>query len=460
MNNLYPPGPKSKSPVGIIRAMRDKRLDFLVENRQLYGDFVHFQIGSRHFYQLNNPESIQYVLVKYPEKFQKSPTLKKTTRQSIGQGLLTSDGDLHKRQRRLVQPAFHHNRIAAYADVMVDYTTDMLHEWQTGNELDMAQEMMRLTMRIVSKTLFDADVSDEADSIGAAITVGIETTSQRVVQPIHLPDWLPTPKNRERRRSAEIVDSTVMGMINERRAAGEDKGDLLSMLLLAVDDDDGGTMTNQQVHDEAMTLFIAGHETTANALAWTLYLLSQNPDAEARLVAELDHVLNGRTPTMADLPKLIYTDQVVKESMRLYPPAYIVSRQAMEAIELEGYVIPNNSIVLLSPYVLHHDARFFPEPERFLPERFAPGYEKNLPKYAYFPFGGGPRVCIGNQFAMMEANLILATIVQKYHLSLLKGQSVQINPVITLRPTGLRMAVAARETAVLSPELSLAEANN
>lgn len=449
MPAIYPPGPTTRLPFGNIRRLQKGRLKFLVANRDDYGDIVHFQVATRHFYQLNHPDAIQYVLVKHPEQMNKSPALKRSTRQAIGQGLLTSDGEFHKRQRRLVQPAFHSKRIAAYADVMVDFTQAMLENWQTGDERDIAREMMKLTMRIVSKTLFDADVSNDADSIGAAITVGIETVAQRITQPLHLPDWLPTPKNRVRRRSAQIIEKTVMGMINERRASGEDKGDLLSMLLLAVDEQDGGQMTNQQVRDEAMTLFIAGHETTANALAWTLYLLAQNPDVEAKLLAELATVLHGRSPKMTDLPHLVYTDMVIKEAMRLYPPAFVITREVAEDIELHGYPIKKGSILLMSQYVIHRDARFFPEPEQFMPERFAPGYDDHLPKYAYFPFGGGPRVCIGNQFAQMEAVLVLATMMQSFHLSLIPGQVIEPDPLITLRPKhGIRMALTIRETAL------------
>ncbi|MEO8607033.1 MAG: cytochrome P450 [Chloroflexota bacterium] len=452
MAQTYPPGPKSTVPLGNIRLLQKERLNFLTTNREKYGDIVHFQLGKRHFYQLNDPDSIQYVLVKHPEMVNKSPALKNTTRQTIGQGMLTSDGEFHKRQRRLVQPAFHSKRIAAYADIMVNYTRDMLDEWHGDDEREISHEMMKLTMRIVSKTLFDADVSEDADSIGGAITIGIQSAAERITQPIHLPDWMPTRKNRQRRHSAQIIEKAVMGMIDERRALGEDKGDLLSMLLLAVDEADGGQMTNRQVRDEAMTLFIAGHETTANALAWALYLLSQNPDADAKLYEELHSVLGGRTPTMAVLPKLVYTDMVVKETMRMYPPAFAITREVAAAFELNGYAIPKGSILLMSQYVMHHDPRYFPEPDRFQPERFAPEYEDHLPKYAYFPFGGGPRICIGNQFAQMEAVLVLATIMESFHMSLMPGQTIVPSPLITLRPKyGLQMTLTAREPAV-SPE--------
>jgi cytochrome P450 len=435
MSNRYPPGPKARFPLGQLRWFRgDKRIAFLMSNRQLYGDIVHFALAGRHIYQLNHPDYVQYVLVKHPEKFHKSPALKRNTRQSIGQGLLTSEGDFHKRQRRLVQPAFHHKRIASYADVMVRYTQDMLAGWGDGVTVNITHEMMKLTMRIVAKTLFDADVSGEADAIGNAITIGIETTGKRITQPLHLPDWLPTRTNRERRAAAQVLEATIMGMINQRRASGEDKGDLLSMLLLAVDEEDGGQMTNKQVRDEAMTLFIAGHETTANALAWALYLLAENPAVEAKLVAELQTVLGECPPTLADLPALPYTEMVVKETLRLYPPAWAVTRQAIEAVEIGGYSIPKGSICLLSQYVMHRDPRYFDDPDCFQPERFAPGYEDRIPRYAYFPFGGGPRVCIGNQFAMMEASLILATLMQRLHLALVPGQTIVPEPLITLRP--------------------------
>jgi cytochrome P450 len=430
-----------------MRVLQKERLNFLLSNRDLYGDIVHFQVGPKHFYQLNNPESIQYVLVKHPEQVNKSPALKSTTRESIGQGLLTNDGEFHKRQRRLVQPAFHSKRIAAYADVMVDFTRNMLEDWHTSDERDIHHEMMKLTMRIVSKALFDSDVSDDADSIGEAITVGIETAAQRITQPLHLPDWLPTPKNLKRRRSRQIVERAVMGMINERRTSAKDEGDLLSMLLMAVDEEDGGQMTNKQVRDEAMTLFIAGHETTANALTWALYLLAQHPDVESKLLDELRTVLNDRLPTMADLHHLNYADMVLKEVIRLYPPAFAVTREAADDFELDGYRIRKGGILLMSQYVMHRDSRYVPEPERFLPERFAPGYEEHLPKYSYLPFGGGPRICIGNQFAQMEANLVLATIMQRFHLTLIPRQHIEPDPLITLRPKpAIRMRLVAHKS--------------
>jgi cytochrome P450 len=346
----------------------------------------------------------------------------------------------------LVQPAFHYKRIANYADVMVDYTRQMLDTWSNGETLNIAQEMMKLTMRIVGKTLFDADVSDQADSIGAAITIGIESAGERITRIIQPPDWLPTPKNRKRRHAAQVVENTIMGFINERRASGEDKGDLLSMLLMAVDEEDGGQMTNKQVRDEAITLFIAGHETTANALAWAVYLLAQHPEIEAKLANEIQAVLGDKPATIADLARLPYNEMVVKEAMRLYPPAWIISREAQDDIEIGGYPIQKGSILLMSMWVMHHHPKYWEDPEIFNPERFAPGWEDRVPKYAYFPFGGGPRICIGNQFAMMEAQLVLATIMQHYHMKLVPGQTITPDPMITLRPNqGIQMQLTERE---------------
>jgi cytochrome P450 len=449
---LYPPGPKGTFPGGVLGHMQKRRLDFLLETARTYGDIAHFRIGPRHVYLLNHPDYIHYVLVEAPEKFNKSPALKSNTRKSIGQGLLTSEGDFHKRQRRLAQPAFHHKRIAAYGDLMVDYTRRMLDTWQPGEQRNIAHEMTNLTMQIVARTLFDADVSDDMDSIGRAISIGIETVGQRVTQPFYLPDWIPTPKNRERQQAARVLETTIMDIINRRREAGEDRGDLLSMLLLAVDDEDGPTgtsfgrgMTDKQVRDEVMTLFIAGHETTANTLAWTLYLLAQHPEVEAKLTAELDAVLDGRLPAMQDLPALRYTDMVIQESMRLYPPAWIISREVMEDITIGDYDIARGSIVIMSQYVMHHHPRYFDEPARFLPERFAEGWDERIPRYAYFPFGGGPRICIGNSFAMMEAALVLATIMQRVHLAIVPGQQIEPEPLVTLRPRhGIEMAIMSR----------------
>lgn len=448
MTQPYPPGPKGQFLIGSLRDFQGaNRIPFMEQCHRDYGDIVHLMLLKRHVYLLFHPDTIHTVLVKEARKFHKSPMLKKATEKVIGEGILTSDGDFHKRQRRLVAPAFHAQRIAAYADTMVAYTLDMLDDWNDGDTLDIDEAMMKLTMRIVGKTLFDTDVSHDADNIGHAITIGIETAAKRVTQPLHVPDWLPTSANRERQRAGEILEQTIRTMIDDRRATGEDRGDLLSMLLLS-EDEDGNRMSDKEARDEAMTLFIAGHETTANALTWTLYLLAQHPAIVAKLREELDTVLGDRPPTMNDLRALTYTEMVIKEGMRLYPPAWIMTRMAVEDVEVGDYTIAAGSVVILSPWVMHRDERYWDIPLEFRPERFE--NEDAIAKYAYFPFGGGPRVCIGNSFAMMEANLLLATIMQHYDVELLPGQKIEPEPLITLRPKhGIRMRLKHRQPAPL-----------
>ena len=452
MKKAYPPGPAGYPLVGNLPQIQSNRLKLLVDNRDRFGDMVYMRMANRDLYQLNHPEYIQYVLVKGAEKFHKSPMLKRITGPLLGQGLLTSEDDFHRQQRKLVQPAFHHHRISSYADVMVNLTVQMLDSWQSGMEPDAHEAMMNLTMAIVARTLFDTDVTSDATAIGEAISFAIADASQNMTRPLQLPGWLPTPRNRQRSQTQTLLKSAIMNIIDERRRSGEDRGDLLSMLLLAQDEDSGAQLSDQQVHDEAMTLFIAGHETTANALSWALYLLSLHPQVEAKLLDELQAVLGGRVPTMADLRQLTYTDMVIKETMRLYPPAWMITRIAKEDVEIGGYAVVAGSIVLVSQYVMHHHPYYWERPEEFQPERFAEEWDQSIPKFAYFPFGGGPRVCIGNSFAMMEATLVLATIMQRYHLSLAPGQTIEMEPLITLRPKG-KMRMIASEREVLTANL-------
>jgi len=364
----------------------------------------------------------------------------------LGKGILTSDGDFHRQQRRLVQPAFHPHRVEAYASTMVNYTNDVISGWRSGDVLDIDDVMMNLTMKIVSKTLFDADVSDTANEVGEAIKVLQALSVEDFKAGFMLPIWIPTTRNRQIRNSIKVMDKTVSLFINDRRESGEDKGDLLSMLLMAQNEDDGSRMTDQQVRDEAVTLFAAGHETTSNALTWTWYLLSQNPDVDRKLYAELESILNGRSPTMKDLANLTYTQAVIQEALRLYPPAWILmTRTPLEPIQMNGYRIDPGEWIWMSPYVTHRNPEYFVDPERFDPDRFLFTREPALPKYAYFPFGGGPRVCIGNSFALMEARLILATIAQQFQLQHVPGQEIVPEPEITLRSrNGLRVTLIER----------------
>lgn len=442
----YPPGPTGKFPGGSLNHFRDHRLDFVMDVARNYGPAVHFRFLNRHVYFFNEPEQVHEVLVKHADAFYKTPLLKRSAARTIGDGLLTSEADFHHRQRRMMQPAFHHQRIAGYTQIMTERAEAALDQWTDGATVDIHAAMEQLTLDIVSRTLFGADVMEDASVIGEAVEQSLRWVMKRNLNPMQLPDWIPTPDNREGQRLADVLNTIVLRIIEARRKEGNhDHGDLLSMLLLARDEDDGGGMDDDQVREEAMTLFIAGHETTANALTWTLMLLAQHPDVLAKLQSEVD-TLGGRTPTMADLPTLPYTDQVMKEGMRLYPPAWIISRIAVKSVTVGGWPLKKDNIVLVSPYTMHRHPTYFPDPERFQPERFAGDFESRIPRYAYFPFGGGPRVCIGNNFALMEARLLLACIVQRFSFDLLPGQNLTPEPLITLRPhAGLKMRVHVRQ---------------
>jgi cytochrome P450 len=400
-----------------------------------YGDIVTMRYYNFRVYFVSHPDFIEQVLVTDNRKFIKGRILRKN-RQLFGNGLLTSEGDFWLRQRRLAQPAFHRGRIATYADTMVRYASRMASEWRGGEERDIHAEMMRLTLSIVAKTLFDADVDREAKRVGHALEAIMHLNSD-FRKLILTPTWLPTPRKVRATIATAKLNRIIYRFIEERRAAGNDNGDLLSMLL-AARDDDGSRMTDRQLRDESITIFLAGHETTANALSWTWMLLAQNPDVEAKLHEELDRVLGGRTPTIDDLPNLRYTGLVVTESMRLYPPAWGMARIAIEDTEVAGYPIPKGCGVSLAQWVVHRDPRWFDAPLEFRPERWEGDLAKRLPRFAYFPFGGGPRQCIGNNFAVMEATLLLATLAQQFRISLVPGKEIIPAASITLRPkTGI-----------------------
>lgn len=444
---IQPPGPKTPlqrvGSLGQLVAFRRDPPGFLLRMAEKYGDVVHMRFGRRHVYLLNNPADIEAVLVSQQRKFVKGSALQ-ATRRVLGKGLLTSEGDYHLRQRRLIQPIFHRQRIAAYGEAMAPAALALSARWSDGQVLDMHEAMMALTLSIVGKTLFGTEVESEAAEIGEALS-GLLASFFLINGPFGR--WIEAfdlPPARRSRAGLSRLNATVYRMIAEHRAAG-DRGDLLSMLLSAQDEGGGARMTDEQVRDEAMTLFLAGHETTANALTWTWHLLSQNLDAEARLQAELEEVLGGRPPAMADLPRLTYTRMVLSEAMRLYPPAWVMTRLSVEPFEAGGYSLPAGSPVLASQWVMHHQARYFPEPFAFRPERWIPTAEAKLPRFAYFPFGGGPRVCIGEQFAWMEGVLLIATLAQHWRMRAGPKQRIGLMPVITLRPKyGLEMRLDKR----------------
>ncbi|HEX8202777.1 MAG TPA: cytochrome P450 [Isosphaeraceae bacterium] len=442
-----PPGPKGHWLRGHLGEFRADRLGFLTDCARAYGDVVAIRLGPARIWVLNHPDLVEEVLVHQNRRFIKHFALRAAT-PSLGRGLLTSEGDFWRRQRRLAQPAFQRDRVAAYGRVMVEYTERMLATWADGQARDVQADMMRLTLEIVTKTLFDADIAAESAGIASAMETLMASFTDRVSRLVPLPTWLPVPANVRFREAMRRVETILFGIIAQRRRSGEDHGDLLSMLLHAQDTEgDGRGMTDRQLRDEAVTLFMAGHETTANTLAWIWLLLARHPEAEARLHAELDAVLGGRAPTVADLPRLPYTDWVVTEALRVLPTVWLLGREAIEPTVIGGYRVPKGTTLWMSQWVLHRDARWFTEPESFRPERWADGLAKRIPRYAYFPFGGGPRVCIGNHFAQMEAVLLLATIARRYRVRVPEGAVVTPIPTMTLRPEGGVPAVLQRRGA-------------
>ena len=439
------PGPKLSLFASLIyRPGGANSLDFFTTLARTYGDVTSYRMAGEQLFLVNEPQLIRDVLVTHNRNFTKSRGLERS-KPLLGQGLLTNEGAMHLRQRRLMQPAFHRDRIAGYGDLMVGYADRMRHAWSDGATLDISREMNRLTLSIVGKTLFDVDVEHQAAAVGEALTVVMESFWTMMLPFAETLARLPVPKFRRARMARARLDAIIYRMIADRRASGRDHGDLLSMLLALQDEDDGSGMTDQQVRDEAMTIFLAGHETTANALTWTWYLLSQSPEVEAKLYAEIAGVLQGRLPAVGDLPSLPYVERVITESMRLYPPAWIIGRRAIGEYRLGGYVAPPRSILVMSPYLIHRDPRFYPDPQRFDPDRWTPEFRAALPKFAYFPFGGGPRQCIGESFAWMELILVVATIAQQWRLRLVPGHPVVPQPLVTLRAKhGMRMTAERR----------------
>ena len=440
-----PPGPGNLFRRGELFSARRDPLGFLVSLAERYGDVAYFKGGPFEVYLLTHPDHTRDVLTTHHHRFMKGQGIQEMKR-LLGEGLLTSEDPVHKRQRRLIQPMFHHSRISTYGDVMVRYANDQARGWKDGHVVDVHSEMMKLTLSIVGKCLFDTDIHDSAARrIGDALTAALELFGKFQSFPFtDLLMRLPIPTKKRFYEAKETLDSIVFGMIEERRATGE-RGDVLSTLLLVQDEEGTGGMTNPQVRDEAMTILLAGHETTANALTWTWYLLSQHPAVERRLHEEIDSVLGERIPTAQDLPSLPYAERVLSESMRLYPPAWVLGRKAIEDHAVDGYTVPAGSLVLLSPYIVHHDRRWFPDPYGFDPDRWAPEAQRSRPRHSYFPFGGGPRLCIGESFAWMEGVLVLVTLARQWRFRPVPEHPIGLRPAVTLRPRyGMRMALQRR----------------
>jgi cytochrome P450 len=436
-----PPGPPIRRLIGNFPLFSPDPLAVFTGWARKFGDIFYYRAGWIHVYFLNHPALIESVLVSQSQNFAKDKVIQ-NSRWFLGEGLLTNEGSGWLRQRRLCQPAFHRERMASYGQTMSAFTEGMLTTWKDGDVRDVHQEMMQLTMRIVAKVLFGVEVKADTERVAAALNALMRHTSggRMILPPVVR--HVPIPTMIRVKRAVRELDGIVNRIIRERRASGQDTGDLLSMLI-AARDEDGSGMTDRQLRDEILTFLLAGHETTAVSLSWTWYLLSEHPEIGEKLRQELSQVLGGRTPQLEDLPRLPFTERVVKESMRLYPPAWSLARTTIKELELSGYPIPAGSNVVMSPWIMHRDPRFFEQPEKFNPDRWTTEASQLLPRFAYFPFGGGPRLCIGASFAMMEAALLTATIAQRFQLCLLPGHPVTTLPSITLRPKhGMMMSMS------------------
>lgn len=454
------PGPRSYIPGRTLYLMSRDITGFLTRLQRDFGDLVEFRIGRRRIILVSHPDAIRDILVTRADNFTKGPALR-MAKITLGEGLLTSEGDHHRRQRRLMSPAFHAQRVLDYADTIISFTARTRDRWETGQVKDIREVMTQLTLEIVAKALFDAEIASEVAEIGHAMDITITMFDRSRYPWARLLNLLPLPSNRRFFRARDRVFATIDRMIADRRARPSPRRDFLSLLLQSRDiEGDQQGMDDQQLRFEAMTLFSAGHETTANALVWTWLLLSQNPAAEEALHAELDRVLAGRLPTADDVDRLPFTRAVIAESMRLYPPAWVIGRQATNAHTVGGETIPKEAVILIAQWIVHRDPRWWDQPERFWPERWQDEDEsanrrsgdaviqgsspvrplahsplRSLrPRYAYFPFGGGPRSCIGEPFAWLEAILILATLAQHWELRRADDKPVRLHATITLRP--------------------------
>ena len=433
-----PPGPRGNVVLGSIGDIYRDRLRFVLDVAGTYGDVARYRVAHMRMYQVSSPEGVGRILHDNHRNYSKNVATFGTLRLFLGNGLFTSDGDFWRRQRRLAQPAFHRRRVAAFGGLMTDATLEMLDHWRPladrGQPLDVGAEFSHLTMEVVTRALFSTSVEGDISTIGRAIATLLDDVTFRFTFPFYPPLRVPTPRNRRFLAARAALDEVVYGIISGRRRSPGEHDDLLALLMEARDEDSGEGMSDKQLRDEVITLFLAGHETTANALTWASYLLSTHVDVARRLKAEVDEELEGRVPTASDVANLPYTRMVIDETLRLYPPAWITNRRAIEDDMVSGYQIPAGAIVSISPYVTHRDPALWENPEGFDPDRFSLERAAGRPRYAYFPFGGGPRQCIGKGFALMEATLVLALLYQRCKMHLVPGRKVETEALATLRP--------------------------
>jgi cytochrome P450 len=440
----WPRGPAGTWIAGNLGQHRRDPLGFLTECARRYGDFVPLRFGPVRAVLVSHPDLIEEVLVTKNRHFVKHGALR-FARRLLGDGLLTLEGEAWRRRRRLVQPAFHRERIACHAEAMVAAAERMMDGWADGQALDAHAAMTHLTLEVAATCLFGADLAADADAVSAAVDRLQRYFRWRLSRLLAVPLFVPTPYHLRIWRAGLRLLLTVRRITAGRRAANPRRDDLLATLLDARGDDGGAAMTGRQVREEAMTLLLAGYETTANTLAWSWYLLARNLDAEARLHEEVDQVLGDRSPTFDDLPRLEYAGAIITEALRVYPPAYAIGRQAASPCEMGGHRVPRGTTFMMSQWVVHRDPRFYNDPEEFRPERWAGGLAGDRPRYAYFPFGGGPRVCVGSSFALTEATLVLAAVAQRFRLAVRSGRDVRSLPTMTLRPAdGLEVVVTRR----------------
>jgi len=437
MPTRYPPGPKGILPFKYALEFFRRPTDVLTRLTREYGDIVHLRIGPQHVFVLNRPEFVKEVLVTKASVFAKGKMME-GARRVLGEGLLTSRGEKHVRQRRATAPAFHKQQIEAYTTAMVECADHAVSAWRDGETLDVHAEMMRLTLAIVGRTLFSAELEKDAELQDGLNTL-VRMSPLALVPFVETLEKLPIPSMRRIDKALKQVDTAVYRLIAERRTGHYD--DMLTTLLRTY----GDSISERELRDECVAMILAGYETTSNALAWTWYLLSEHPDAEAALHAELDKILGGRLPMLNDLPRLTYTEMLLSESVRLYPPAWAIGRRSLEPASIAGYNVPKGSLLIVSQWLLHHDDRYFPNASRFDPMRWNAEARQSRPHFAYFPFGAGPRQCIGESFAWNEALLLIATIAQRWRLRHVPGHPVEPQPVVTLRPKyGMKMVVERR----------------